>query len=83
MRVSKHLKPSTSALGDIDRVRLIVEVMRECNEKPTLEAVNAQFKHETGRDLPEAWARTPPSWLLSRIDREGEAPVPSRVDEKD
>jgi hypothetical protein len=67
---------------DTTRVREIIEVIRECNERPTFDAIARQFRFETGRDLPEVWKRSPPSWLRRRVAEDEGAP-PASVDRED
>ena len=62
---------------DTTRVRDIIEALHDCNQRPTLGAIASQFRFETGRDLPEVWKRTPPSWLRRRIAEDaGASPAP-------
>ena len=68
---------------DATRVRDIVEVLHECNQRPTFDAIARQFRFETGRDLPALWKRSPPAWLRRRI-AEDEGGLPSApVDRED
>ena len=74
-----------SETDDAARVRAIIEVMRECNERPTFGAVAGQFRYETGRALPEVWKRTPPAWLRKRLvsaEDTSAAPVASVAPER-
>lgn len=67
---------------DATRVRDIVEVLHECNQRPTFDAIARQFRFETGRDLPALWKRSPPAWLRRRIVQDDGAP-PAPVDHQD
>ena len=71
-----------SDLSDSDRIRLIVAALEFGHERPTFGAIASQFRHETGRDLSEVWARTPPPWLRGRIAQDEEPPSPP-VDRED
>jgi len=71
-----------TTLTDEARVREIVEVMRDCNQRPTLNAIASQFRFETGRALPEVWRHSPPAWLRRRV-AEDEGTPPASVGRED
>jgi hypothetical protein len=52
---------------DATRIREIIEVLRDCDQRPTLDAIARQFRYETGRDLPAVWRESPPTWLRNRL----------------
>ena len=56
-----------SDTDDATRIREIIEVLRDCDQRPTLDTIARQFRYETKRDLPAVWRESPPTWLRNRL----------------
>lgn len=67
-------------LDDATRARLIARALVECHQEPTFAHVAAQFRYETGRALPEMWARTPPKWMSAGAEAASARPLVGRED---
>ena len=48
---------------DVKRAREIAATLEECDEPVTVDAVERQFRYETGHGLPDRLRREPPAWL--------------------
>ena len=62
----------TRDLTDQERVRAIRKTLEDCGEEATLEAVEWQFRYETGRPLDPSLEPRPP-WARGKEEGDGMA----------